>query len=243
MSESVSEPLSPFTIERLAALLDAEGISYDRADGDPSLCLRQGCDHVPHELRLTVCPQSGYCAIYQHDIGLFAPAMAEPARLGEACRLALLLNGAMLFGSFMLYRFGGNSLSFGTVIPTAGAELSLGQIMQAVSCICAEVDRCYPLLQAVLWGSLSADEAFARYHAGFQPGDGDGSGGEGGGPEDGDGPDGPNGGPDLEASVLDPSAIDRIDVAFLDQHDPTDPFSAAAAEAIRSRRGAPGGSG
>ncbi len=243
MSDSAPEPLSPFTIERLAALFDAEGISYDLAEGDPSLYLRQGCDHVPHELRLTVCSQSGYCAIYQHDIGLFAPAMSEPARLGEACRLALLLNGAMLFGSFMLYRFGGNSLSFGTVIPTAGAELSLGQIMQAVSCICAEVDRCYPLLQAVLWGNLSAEEAFARYRAGFQPGDGGGSGGDGGGPDDDDGPAGPDGGLDLEASVLDPSAIDRIDAAFLDQHDPADPFSAAAAEAIRALRGAPGGSG
>jgi hypothetical protein len=241
MTESVSEPVSPFTIERLAALFDAEGIFYDRAEGEPALYLRHGFDHVPHELRLTVYPQAGSCAIYQHDIGLFAPAMAEPARLGEACRLALLLNGAMLFGSFMLYRFGGNSLSFGTVMPTAGAELSLGQIMQAVSCICAEVDRCYPLLQAVLWGGLSADEALARYHAGFQPGDdGDGSGGDDGGPDGGDEPGGPDGGLDREAAVLDAATIDGIDATFLTQHDPADPFSAAAAEAIRSRRGAAG---
>ena len=40
--------------------------------------------------------------------------------------------------------------------------------------------------------------------------------------------------------MLDASAIERIDAAFLAQHDPTDPFSAAAAEAIRSRRGAAG---
>lgn len=242
MTEPISEPVSPFTIERLAALFDAEGISYDRAEDEPVLYLRQGCDHVPHELRLTVYPQAGSCAIYQHDLGLFAPAMAEPARLGEACRLALLLNGAMLFGSFMLHRYGGNGLSFGTVIPTAGAELSLGQIMQAISCVCAEVDRCYPLLQAVLWGGLPADEAFARYQASFEPGDGDDSGGDDGGP-DGGGPAGPDGGLDLEASVLDASAIDRIDSAFLDQHDPADPFSAAAADAIRARRGAAGGSG
>jgi len=233
VSESVSQPLSQFTIERLEALFDAAGVCYDRAEGEPSLYLRHGCDRVPHELRLTVSPELGYCAIYQHDIGLFAPALAEPARLGEACRLALLLNGAMLFGAFMLYRFGGHSLSFGTVLPTGAAELSFAQIMQAVSCVCAEVDRCYPLLQAVLWGGLSAEEALARYQAGFDHGD-NGPDGDGG-PDDG-GPGGPEDGPKLEAAVLDPEAIDRIDAAFLREYTP--PTLSAPPPRRRSGRGA-----
>ncbi|HEY7295766.1 MAG TPA: hypothetical protein VH916_12045, partial [Dehalococcoidia bacterium] len=71
-------------------------------------------------------------------------------------------------------------------------------------------------------------------------GDPDDDGGDG---PDGGGPGGPEGCLSLGSSVLDSTAIDRIDAAFLEQHDPTDPFSVAAAEAIRARRGSAGGSG
>lgn len=219
--------VSPFTIEDLARHLDDEGLRYTRHQGQPVLSAYWGCERVPHTLRFVVDSERGYCSVYQHNLVAMSPGLVSPERLGEASRFALMVNGAVLFGGFMLYGSNATDLSFGAAVPTADTMLGREQVRDVISNVCFEIDAVYPWLQQVLWGGMSAEEAYAGYRGqwgdGGQAVDDD---GPDGGPTDTSGEGAPDGGP---WSVPD---IDEIDDAFLASHDPADPFSAAAAEAI-----------
>ena len=248
----MSEPASPFTTDTLALLLDSDGVRYTRGD-DGALYLRFGCDRVPHELRIVVNEWVGYCAISQHDLGLIVNGLAGEEHAGEACRLALMLNGEALFGSFMLWGYRSTSLSYSIVLPTAGASLTLSQLQTAIGAVCSEVDACYPLLQKVLWGELTPEDALSSYRAARhadEPAD------DAGQDEDGD--------IALEAERTQtqerraprrrqvaesaapqpadtPESLDRIDDTFLESYDRSDIFSAALADAILRQRAAGSG--
>lgn len=238
----MSDAASPFTVGSLTALLDADGVRYARGD-DGAICVRFGCDRVPHELRIVVNEWVGYCAITQHDLGLVIPSLAGEDHAGDVCRLALMLNGEALFGSFMLWGYRGTSLSYGVVLPTTDAELTLSQLQTAIGAVCHEVDLCYPLLQQVLWGALTSAEALERYRA-HRYGEADDEpleSSDGSAPTAGERDEQPaeteqparaqrrrrtDGSSDTAAE------IDCIDESFLRGYDRADPFSSAAAEAI-----------
>jgi hypothetical protein len=243
----MSEPASPFTTDTLALLLDSDGVRYTRGD-DGALYLRFGCDRVPHELRIVVNEWVGYCAISQHDLGLIVNGLSGEEHTGEACRLALMLNGEALFGSFMLWGYRSTSLSYSIVLPTAGAMLTLAQLQTAIGAVCSEVDACYPLLQKVLWGELTPEDALGSYRAARHADEQD----EERAQEDEVEP-----AADVDRTQTQerraprrrqvaesaapqaadsPEALDRIDDAFLENYDRADLFSAALADAIRRQR-------
>lgn len=250
------ESASPFTIDSLAALLHDDGVRFSTAE-DGTVYLRFGCDRVPHELRIVVNERVGYCSITQHDLGLVVASLAGEQHAGDACRLALMLNGEALFGSFMLWGYQGTALSYGIVLPTTDAELTLGQIQTAIGAVCHEVDLCYPLLQQVLWAVITPEQALAEYRAQRRVDDAN---------SDGDGASdvGALGGEENDQSALPvetdaagrrrrppagaqnggSAALDRIDDAFLGGYDRDDPFSATVADAIlRLRRDDAAGEG
>jgi hypothetical protein len=224
--------VSPYTIDDLAALLDDYGMRYTRHEGHPVLSAYWGCDLVPHTLRFVVDPERGYLSVFQHNLAAVSSDLVPQERLGEACRFALMINGDVLFGGFMLYGSGATDLSFGAVVPTDGAMLSGEQVRDVISCICVEVDFVYPLLQAVLWGGMSATDAYDRFRGCW---------GDGGETVEADGPEGdlPPAAPEdggRESGPRSVSDTDEIDDAFLSSYDRNDQFSAVAAEAIRRLR-------
>jgi hypothetical protein len=247
----MSDPASPFTTEALAQLLESDGVRFTRGD-DGALYLRFGCDRVPHELRIVVNEWIGYCAISQHDLGLVVTGLSGEERTGEACRLALMLNGEALFGSFMLWGYRSTSLSYSIVLPTADTMLSLAQLQTAIGAVCSEVDACYPLLQRVLWGEMTPEDAISSYRAARRGDD-----------EESDTPvtdeasesqfESDRSQPQESlptrrrqlvgdtaaesARAESPEALDRIDDAFLDGYDRTDPFSSVIAELLLRERG------
>lgn len=248
----MSEPASPFTTDTLALLLESDGVRYSRGD-DGALYLRFGCDRVPHELRIVVNEWVGYCAISQHDLGLVVNGLVGEEHAGEACRLALMLNGEALFGSFMLWGYRSTSLSYSIVLPTAGASLTLSQLQTAIGAVCSEVDACYPLLQKVLWGELTPEDALSSYraarHADEQTDDA-GQEDDAELPTEGDRAQtqelrAPRRRPVAESAAPQPAetpeSLDRIDDAFLENYDRADLFSAALADAILRQRAADSG--
>lgn len=236
------EPVSPFTSEVARQMLEEEGLSVSRLD-EQRLFLRLACQFVPHNVYIDVDEQAGYCAIMQDNLIIFSPGLTCPPRLLEACRFALMLNGELLHGSFALIGRSAPQLCFRVTLPTQDAMLTLGQLQTTLGLLCCEIDLCYPLIQQVLWGALTADEALAEYR---RRRDADlGNADDPGGSNDGDHT--PDSGSDraqrLESDALDDEArtctsaeIDRIDEQFLASYDSGDPFSAALAEALRQQR-------
>ncbi len=225
----MAEPASPFGVTELIAILEQDGMAYTQQGEEPVVLLHLCCERVPHDLRLVVNAEQGFCAVYQHNLGVCSTAAAGSERVGEAARFALMLNGQALFGGFMLGDHQHTSLSFGAVIPTLGVQLSAAQLQQTVASLCGEIDAFYPLLQQVLWGGISADAALAKLLEPRQGGEEDD--GADGQPEEeppaaGSGFGAPGNGQQRQESP------DQVDQRFLASYDPTDPFSTAAAEAI-----------
>src|SRR6185437_11079003 len=133
----------------------------------------------------------------------------------------------------------------------ADTMLSLAQLQTAIGAVCSEVDACYPLLQRVLWGEMTPEDAISSYRAARRGDD-----------EEAEAPASDEGAESLfesdrsqpqeslssrrrqlvgdaaaeSARAESPEALDRIDDAFLDGYDRSDPFSAVIAELLLRER-------
>jgi hypothetical protein len=206
--------------------------------------VRFNCQLVPHNIYIDVDEYAGYCAMMQYDLIVFSPGLIGPPRLLEACRFALMLNGEIPHGGFMLLGDVAAQLCFRVALPTHDTLLTRGQMQTALGLLCCEIDLCYPLIQQVLWGTLTAEGALAEYRRRRDGGAGDDGDNDGGNDGDDRAPEDSNGHtqrpeaepPSDEAQMCTNAEIDRIDAQFLANYDRNDPFSAALAEALWQQR-------